>query len=249
MDDRLNSAARLLFVKLGSPPLNQAKMRVNHLLRQAAMQFDCGALCNPLCGGEAVPSDGLPSDGLCSVLRNTSAVMKHAAQLVLSACMPLCRCKAVESRSLGIVLRNTLAVIKHAAQVELSGCIPLCHCKAVGHGDTHEDSKFIHTNSHLASCQERNVRDVMRVRELRGDEFIAEKRRNHNVEQKHERMRGDIQRDCGLCGVSQARGLLRITSPTASMLWWPRQPPVRRRGGTIGWLLHCPAQHLGRDET
>jgi hypothetical protein len=101
------------------------------------MQFDCGALCNPLCGGEAVPSDG---DGLCSVLRNTLALIKHDAQLVLSACMPLCR------------------------------------CKAVGHGDTHKDSKFIHTNSHLASCQERNVRDVMRVRELRAAMNLLPKR-------------------------------------------------------------------------
>ena len=47
-------------------------------------------------------------------------------------------------------------------------------------------------------CVQTIVRDAMRVRELRGDEFIAEKRRNDNVEQTRERMRGDIQRDCGL---------------------------------------------------
>ncbi len=54
----------------------------------------------PLCGGEAVPSDGF-----CSVLPDTSAVLKHDAQVVLSDCMPLIRCKAVQSHSLGIVLR------------------------------------------------------------------------------------------------------------------------------------------------
>ena len=43
--------------------------------------------------------------------------------------MPLIRCKAVESRSLGIVPRNTFAILKHEAQVVLSGCIPLCRCK------------------------------------------------------------------------------------------------------------------------
>ena len=80
----------------------------------------------PLRGGEAVPSDGL-----CSVLRNTLAVLKHEAQAILSACMPICRCKAVESHSLGMVLRNTSAVVKHDAQVDLSACMPLCRCKAV----------------------------------------------------------------------------------------------------------------------
>ena len=80
----------------------------------------------PLRGGEAVPSDGL-----CSVLRNTITVLKHEAQVGLSVCIPLCRCKAVESHSLGIVLRNTSALIKHAAQVDLSVRIPLCRCKAV----------------------------------------------------------------------------------------------------------------------
>jgi hypothetical protein len=34
----------------------------------------CGGVCIPLRGGEAVPSDGL-----CSVMRNTSAVLKHDA--------------------------------------------------------------------------------------------------------------------------------------------------------------------------
>ena len=61
----------------------------------------CGGVRLPLRGGEAVQSDGL-----CSVLRNTLAKLKHAAQVELSAYMPLCRCKAVESHSLGIVLRN-----------------------------------------------------------------------------------------------------------------------------------------------
>jgi hypothetical protein len=80
----------------------------------------------PLRGGEAEQSDGL-----CSVLRNTMAVVKHPAQAVLSDFMPLCRCKAVESHSFGIVLRNTLAVLQHEAQVVLSGCMPLLRCKTV----------------------------------------------------------------------------------------------------------------------
>ena len=75
--------------------------------------------------------EAVPSDGLCCVLRNTFAALKHAAQAALSVCMPLRRCKAVESHSLGIVLRNTFAVRKHDAQAELSVCIPLRRCKAV----------------------------------------------------------------------------------------------------------------------
>jgi hypothetical protein len=69
-----------------------------------------GGVCMPLRGGEAVQSDGL-----CSVLRNTLALLKHDAQVVLSDCIPLCRCKAVESHSLGMVLRNA-AITKLVAQ-------------------------------------------------------------------------------------------------------------------------------------
>ncbi len=36
---------------------------------------------------------------------------KHEAQIVLSFCMPLCRCKAVQSHSLGVVLRNAAQTI------------------------------------------------------------------------------------------------------------------------------------------
>ena len=94
------------------------------------------------------------------------------------------------------------------------------------------------------------VGDAMRVRQSRGDEFVAEKRQNPNVEQTRERMRGDIHGDCALCGVSQALGRARITRPIASMLRWRLHPPGRRRGGTIGWPLLCPAQHLvGRIQT
>ena len=91
------------------------------------------------------------------------------------------------------------------------------------------------------------VGDAMRVRQSRGDEFVAEKRQNPNVEQTRERMRGDIQRDCALCGVSQARGLLHIKRLIASMRGWRLHPPARRRGGTIGWPVLCQAQHLGRN--
>ena len=80
----------------------------------------------PLRGGEAVPSDGL-----CSVLRNTFSALKHVAQVELSSSIPLCRCKAEESRCLGIVLRNTCATKKHGAQPALSLCMPLLCCKAV----------------------------------------------------------------------------------------------------------------------
>ena len=55
----------------------------------------------PLRGGEAVPSDGLTS-----VLRNALAELEHAAQVELSGCKPLCRCKAEESQSRCIVLSN-----------------------------------------------------------------------------------------------------------------------------------------------
>jgi hypothetical protein len=86
----------------------------------------CGGICILLRGGEAVPSDGL-----CSVLRNTFTILKHGAQVELSVYISLIRGKAVQSHSLGIVLRNTLAVLKHGAQVDLSGCIPLIRGKAV----------------------------------------------------------------------------------------------------------------------
>ena len=46
----------------------------------------CGGISIPLRGGEAEPSDGLRS-----VLRNTSADLKHVAQVELSDCMPLRR--------------------------------------------------------------------------------------------------------------------------------------------------------------
>ncbi len=52
--------------------------------------------------------------------RNTFTVGKHDAQVALSLCMPLCRCKVVESHSLRFVLRNTFTVGKHDAQVVLS---------------------------------------------------------------------------------------------------------------------------------
>ncbi len=78
----------------------------------------------PLGGGEAEPLDGL-----CIVLRNTLTIMKHEAQVVLSVCMPLCRCEAVQSQSLFIVLRNTNTATKHDAQVTLSACIPPHSCE------------------------------------------------------------------------------------------------------------------------
>jgi hypothetical protein len=54
------------------------------------------------------------------VLRNTFTVVILDAQVVQSCCMPLSRCKTVESRCFHIVLRNTFTVVKHDAQVELS---------------------------------------------------------------------------------------------------------------------------------
>ena len=65
-------------------------------------------------------SEAIPSDGLRIVLRNTSTVGKHDAQVALSFFKPLCRCKAPESHSLRIVLRNTSTLLKHVAQVVLS---------------------------------------------------------------------------------------------------------------------------------
>ncbi len=59
--------------------------------------------------------EAVPSDGLCCVLRNTSAKLKHVAQFDLSACMPLISCKAPESHSLGMVLCNA-AKTKPAAR-------------------------------------------------------------------------------------------------------------------------------------
>ncbi len=56
-------------------------------------------VCISLCGGEAVPSNGF-----CIVLRNIFTILENDAQVVLSDCMPLFRCKAVESHSLRIVL-------------------------------------------------------------------------------------------------------------------------------------------------
>ena len=55
--------------------------------------------------------EAIPSDGHSSVLRNTSTVLKHDAQVALSLCMPLCRCKAVESRSPCTVFSNTPTIM------------------------------------------------------------------------------------------------------------------------------------------
>jgi hypothetical protein len=71
------------------------------------------------------------SHSLSIVLRNTSTVCIHEAQVVLSVCMPLIRCKAPQSHSLSIVLRNTFTVVIPVAQVVLSVCMPLIRCKAV----------------------------------------------------------------------------------------------------------------------
>jgi hypothetical protein len=48
-----------------------------------------------------------PSSCLGIILSNTSTILKPVAQVVLSACIPLCRCKSPPSHSLGIVLSNT----------------------------------------------------------------------------------------------------------------------------------------------
>ena len=61
---------------------------------------------------------------------DTLTLDKHVAQVELSACKPLCRCKWVPSHSLGIVLSNTLTKLNHKAQVALSACMPLCRCKS-----------------------------------------------------------------------------------------------------------------------
>ena len=45
------------------------------------------------------------------VLRNTLAVVKDEAQVDLSGCMPLIRCKAVQSQGLSIVPRNAAITI------------------------------------------------------------------------------------------------------------------------------------------
>ena len=70
--------------------------------------------------------------------------------------------------------------------------------------DTHEDSHQL-TSRELPGEKARDVRDAMRVRESRGDEFTAEKRRNTKVEQTRERMRDFSRRHPkGLCAVSRA---------------------------------------------
>jgi hypothetical protein len=56
---------------------------------------------------------------LAIVLRNTLTVLEHEAQVVLSDCMPLCRCKAPQSSSLCIVLRSAATRLKHSGQVDL----------------------------------------------------------------------------------------------------------------------------------
>jgi hypothetical protein len=65
------------------------------------------------------------------VLHNTKSLLKLDAQVMLSSCMPLFRCKAVQSRSLCMLLHNTKSLLKHDAQVMLSACMPLFRCKAV----------------------------------------------------------------------------------------------------------------------
>ena len=44
-------------------------------------------------------------------------------------------------------------------------------------------------------------------------------------------------------------GGVRATRPIAPKRTERLRPPARRRGGTIGWPLLCPAQHLGRSQT
>jgi hypothetical protein len=106
----------ILFVQTSTLPpqlalgdIHSAALRAASQLRAQSHQTGLSG-CIPLRGGEAVPSDGL-----CSVLRNTFTVLKHEAQVDLSHCMPLIRGKAEESRSLGFVLRNA-ATTKRVAE-------------------------------------------------------------------------------------------------------------------------------------
>jgi hypothetical protein len=75
----------------------------------------------------------------------------------------------------------------------------------------------------------------MRVQESRGDELVAEKRRNLKIEKKRQRMRGETP----LCGVSggQANGLWSIMK-----LRWRMHPALRDGEAVpsddqIGWPL------------
>ena len=54
---------------------------------------------------------------------------------------------------------------------------------------------------------------------------------------------------CAAWDVSHALRRARITRPIAPMLRWRLHSPARRRGGTNGWPLLCPAQHLFRSPT
>ncbi len=84
--------------------------------------------------------EAMPSDGLSSVLCNTSTVLKHVAQFQLSKCMPLCSCKAPESHSLRKVLPNTQSVLERSSSaarppfgpsVALCRFVRLCHCRTI----------------------------------------------------------------------------------------------------------------------
>ncbi len=73
------------------------------------------------------------------VLTNASTFPKHEAQEAVRACMPLrlCRCKSVQSHSLGIVLRNTpscIGALSHNKLPEASARAALCLASASGRG-------------------------------------------------------------------------------------------------------------------
>ncbi len=52
-----------------------------------------------------------------------------------------------------------------------------------------------------------------------------------------------------VAGGGRGTGAKRLTRLIASTLQWRLHLPVRQRGGTIGWLLLCPAQRLDRSRT
>ena len=78
-----------------------------------------------------------------------------------------------------------------------------------------------------------------------GDGFITGNRRH--AKQKRVRMRGIFH--CEPRGVKWTSRLARITRPTSPVWLELEHAPARRRGGTIGWPLLCPAQHLDHSKT
>jgi hypothetical protein len=134
--------ASVLPPQLARGDIHSAALRAASQLRAQLRQAGL-SVCMTLRGGEAVPSDGF-----CSVLRNTFSEIKHVAHITLSACKPLIRCNAEESHSLGNILRNAAQTKEVAISIHI---LPKVAARRLALPSQRKPSRYIYSNTKAPS--------------------------------------------------------------------------------------------------